>query len=298
MVTPGVSRGPPRGLRWIAVGQVLLWSAIGLGAFLLLAKSVQNSAEFGRMQLWILLVDICGVVALSVLLARQLWRLVRDYRAHVPGLAPHGAHRGHLRRAGDRAAAHRLHVLARVHQPRHRQLVQGGGQAGPERCARACRAPRSTCACASIPRARWRSPRRSPPPTPPSCTALLNSERRVSQALEIALFGQHGRILAREPGERARERCPRNRRRTCCARWSSERPYVSLEPQVGGRYLIRTAAVLPRTARRAASRASWSRSTRYRRSSPRCPKPCRTPTTSTATSPRCASRSRTASASR
>src|SRR4029077_13078324 len=85
MVTPGVGPRPPRGLRWLAVGQVLLWSAISLGAFLLLAKSVQNSAEFGRMQLWILLVDICGVVALSVLLARQLWRLVGGYRAHVPG---------------------------------------------------------------------------------------------------------------------------------------------------------------------------------------------------------------------
>jgi nitrogen fixation/metabolism regulation signal transduction histidine kinase len=85
MVTPGVSARPPRGLRWVAVGQVLLWSAIGLGAFLLLAKSVQNSAEFGRLQLWILLVDAFGVIGMSVLLARKLWRLVRDYRAHVPG---------------------------------------------------------------------------------------------------------------------------------------------------------------------------------------------------------------------
>ena len=56
MVTPGVAK-PPRGLRWLAAGQVLLWSGIGLGAFLLLAQSVQNSAEFGRLQLWILLVD-------------------------------------------------------------------------------------------------------------------------------------------------------------------------------------------------------------------------------------------------
>src|SRR4029077_10338716 len=49
------------------------------------AKSVQNSPEFGRLQIWILAFDICGVIALSVLLARKLWRLVRDYRAHVPG---------------------------------------------------------------------------------------------------------------------------------------------------------------------------------------------------------------------
>jgi len=85
MVTAGVSGAPPRRLRWIAVGQVLLWAAIGLGAFLLLAKSVQNSSAFNRLQPAILIVDVGGVIALSVLLARRLWGLVRDYRAHVPG---------------------------------------------------------------------------------------------------------------------------------------------------------------------------------------------------------------------
>src|SRR5438874_12811068 len=42
MVTPGVS-GRPRRLRWVAVAQALLWSAIGLGAFLLLAERVPNT---------------------------------------------------------------------------------------------------------------------------------------------------------------------------------------------------------------------------------------------------------------
>src|SRR5437870_6552631 len=45
----------------------------------------QNSAAFDRLRLSILLVDACGVIALSVLLARKLYRLVRDYRRHVPG---------------------------------------------------------------------------------------------------------------------------------------------------------------------------------------------------------------------
>ncbi|MBV8975446.1 MAG: hypothetical protein JOY74_10010, partial [Sinobacteraceae bacterium] len=85
MVTSSVDDAPPRRLRWSAVAQVVLWVAIGLGAFLLLAKSVQNSPEFGRLQIWILAFDIGGVIALSVLLARKLWRLVHDYRAHVPG---------------------------------------------------------------------------------------------------------------------------------------------------------------------------------------------------------------------
>src|SRR5262249_57156384 len=51
----------------------------------LLAKSVQNSSEFGRLQPWILLVNVVGVIALTILLARKLWHLVREYREHVPG---------------------------------------------------------------------------------------------------------------------------------------------------------------------------------------------------------------------
>src|SRR6202047_3076541 len=105
MVPAGVSPRPPRRLRWVAVGQGLLWGAIGLGAFLLLAKSVQNSPEFGRLQLWILLFDTCGVIALSVLLARKLWRLVRDYRAHVPGS------RLTARRSGERRGGNECRYL-------------------------------------------------------------------------------------------------------------------------------------------------------------------------------------------
>ena len=63
----------------------LLWGAVGLGALLLLAKSAQHSGEFGRLQLWILLLNAIGVLGLTVLLTRKLWQLVRDYRAHVPG---------------------------------------------------------------------------------------------------------------------------------------------------------------------------------------------------------------------
>src|SRR5207237_1239989 len=84
MGSAGVNGRRPR-VRWQTIAQVLLWSAIGLGAFVLLAESMQNSAAFDRLRLWILAVDACGVIALSVLLARKLYRLVRDYRRHVPG---------------------------------------------------------------------------------------------------------------------------------------------------------------------------------------------------------------------
>ncbi len=68
-----------------AIAALVLWSGIGLGALLLLAKSAQNSSEFSRLQPWIVLFNVIGVLALIVMLARRLWQLVRDYRNHVPG---------------------------------------------------------------------------------------------------------------------------------------------------------------------------------------------------------------------
>src|SRR4051812_5875081 len=91
MVTSGVNAPapPPRPAswwkRWSGVALVLVWGCIGSGALLMLAKSAQNSGEFSRLQPYILLLNLIGVIALSVLLARKLLQLVRDYRDHVPG---------------------------------------------------------------------------------------------------------------------------------------------------------------------------------------------------------------------
>jgi PAS domain S-box-containing protein len=60
---------------------VLLW----LFALWLLASAAQNSEKFEKWLPWILLVNITGMVTLTVLLAGKLARLVRDYRRHVPG---------------------------------------------------------------------------------------------------------------------------------------------------------------------------------------------------------------------
>jgi nitrogen fixation/metabolism regulation signal transduction histidine kinase len=83
MVAPdAVTASPPR---WRSYVLTLTWVAIGAAALLMLAKSMQNSSEFSRLQLWILLLNASGVVGLAVLLVRRLWQLVRDYREHVPG---------------------------------------------------------------------------------------------------------------------------------------------------------------------------------------------------------------------
>jgi nitrogen fixation/metabolism regulation signal transduction histidine kinase len=59
--------------------------ALWLAALYLLASAAQNSAEFDRWLPWILLINISGLLTLLVLLAGKLTRLVRDYRRHVPG---------------------------------------------------------------------------------------------------------------------------------------------------------------------------------------------------------------------
>jgi len=245
MVTPGVTAKSSRGLRWIAIGQVLLWSAIGLGAFLLLAKSVQNSAQFGLLQPWILLVDTCGVVVLSVLLSRQLWRLVRDYRAHVPGSRLTARTVGIF---GALVIAPLLIVYVSslsfinvgIDSWFKDEFKNGLSDAlGLSRAALDLRmreySERTVMLAESLSAAE-----------PLSLQGKLDAERDASQALEIALFGQHGRILAASL-ENALGTLPSQPPPDLMRQMEQRLPYVSLEPQSGGRYIIRTAAVLPRT---------------------------------------------------
>lgn len=242
MVPARVSPRPPRGLRWVAVGQALLWGAIGLGAFLLLAKSVQNSSEFGRLQLWILLIDICGVIALTILLARKLWRLVREYRAHVPGSRLTARTVGIF---GALVIAPLLIVylssLEFINQGIDSwfrvEVKQGLNDALVlSRAALDLRmreySGRTVALAGTLARA-----------APADLQAALDTERRASQALEIALFGARARILAvslEHPLENLAAQLPADLVRQVEQRL----PYVSLEPQASGRYLIRTAAPL------------------------------------------------------
>jgi nitrogen fixation/metabolism regulation signal transduction histidine kinase len=59
--------------------------ALALFAFYLLSRTAQDAGEFDQLQNLILLVNIAGALALLALLVGNLARLVRDYRAHVPG---------------------------------------------------------------------------------------------------------------------------------------------------------------------------------------------------------------------
>jgi PAS domain S-box-containing protein len=64
---------------------VCIGVALWLAALFMLASAVQNSEKFAKWLPWILLVNISGMLTLFALLVGKLARLVRDYRKHVPG---------------------------------------------------------------------------------------------------------------------------------------------------------------------------------------------------------------------
>ncbi|MEE8345082.1 MAG: ATP-binding protein [Woeseiaceae bacterium] len=63
--------------------------AIGVGlavtALFLLSRTAQNSEDFDRLHILILLINVAGIVVLFALLVGNLVRLLRDYRTDVPG---------------------------------------------------------------------------------------------------------------------------------------------------------------------------------------------------------------------
>ena len=241
MGSAGVNGRRPR-VRWQAIAQVLLWSAIGLGAFVLLAESMQNSAAFDRLRLWILAVDACGVIALSVLLARKLYRLVRDYRRHVPGSRLTARTVGIF---GSLVIAPLLIVYLSSLEFINRgidswfrvEVKEALNDAlGLSRAALELRMREHSARTVALAEGLSGAP-------PAEMQARLDAERRASQAIEIALFGAHGQILAASL-ESPLESLPSQPSPDLVRQVVERRPYMSLEPRSGGRYLIRTAAAL------------------------------------------------------
>ena len=62
---------------------------IGVGlaivGLFLLSQTARNSAEFDRLHIAILLINVAAVVVLFALMVGNLAKLLRDYRNHVPG---------------------------------------------------------------------------------------------------------------------------------------------------------------------------------------------------------------------
>jgi nitrogen fixation/metabolism regulation signal transduction histidine kinase len=242
MVTTGVNEETKARIRPGSAALLALWMAIGAGALLLLLKSVQNSAEFGRLQPAVLVLNVIGVIALVTLLTRKLWQLFRDYRDHVPGSRL-------IARTvlifGALVVAPLLIVYLSSLEFLNRgidswfqvEVKQGLNDAVRlSRAALDLRMREYSDRTGSLARTLEKVPAAD-------IQTRLDDEREVSEALEIVLFGGHGRIIAASL-ENPLETLPSRPTSDLLRQVGQLRPYVSLEPQSGGKYIIRTAAAL------------------------------------------------------
>jgi nitrogen fixation/metabolism regulation signal transduction histidine kinase len=240
VVAPGLTPRAAGKARWRGIALVLLWGAVALGALLLLAKSVQNSGDFSRLQPWILLLNLIGVVALTALLARKLIGLVRDYRAHVPGsrlTARTVAIFGALVVAPLLIVyLFSLQFLNRgIDSWFHVEVKQGLNDALVlSRAALDLRVREYSRHTENLAHSFLNA-------TPEDIAERVYDERRATGALEMAVFGTHERIVAASL-ENPLESIPTRPPPDLLRQVGERRSYVSLEPQAGGEYLIRTAA--------------------------------------------------------
>jgi nitrogen fixation/metabolism regulation signal transduction histidine kinase len=215
----------------------LLW----LAAILFMAQTAQHSAQFSRLHPWILMINVAGLVVLVGLLVTKLAQLVRDWRGHVIGsrlkarmvwtfgvlatlpillvyfFAVQFLNRGidswfnvEIRQSLDDAL-----VLSRsALETRMREHL-----AATERVAE------ELAVTGSVP------------------AGLLETLRRQAGALELVVATEGGAIIAVSTGLSA-EVVPDEVPSEVLLQVRQGRPFVSLEPQVEGGYLVRTAVPL------------------------------------------------------
>ncbi len=243
MVTSSVNEETKKRWRPGGAAMLILWTAIGAGALLLLLKSVQNSAEFGRLQPAVLILNVIGVFALIILLTRKLWQLFRDYRDHVPGSRLTART---VMIFGALVIAPLLIVYLSSLEFLNRgidswfqvEVKQGLSDALVlSRAALGLRMREYSERTESLARLLAKT-------SPEDIQTRLDDERHASEALEIVLFGEHERIIAASL-ENPLETLPSRPPSDLVRQVSQLRPYVSLDdPDSSGNYLIRTAAAV------------------------------------------------------
>ena len=228
--------------RWGPWAQVALWAAIGAGILLLLAASVRNSSEFSRLQPWILLLNLVGVLGLIVLIARKIWQLVSEYRAHAPGSRLTARTVGTF---GALVVAPLLIVyvfsldflnrgidswfLIDVKRGLNDALLLSRSAIGVRMREYAWRTERFAEGLHQAP--------------PGELLLRLNAELHDTDATEIVLLDSDQHVLAFS-SENSVELSPPPPPSEVVRQLAARRPYVGLDPREGGHYLIRVAAPL------------------------------------------------------
>ena len=238
MVTPTLSRAASMVV--IGLGG-LLW----LAAILFMVQTAQHSEQFSRLHPWILMINVAGLVVLVGLLFTKLAQLVRDWRGHVIGsrlkarmvwifgvlatlpillvyfFAVQFLNRGidswfnvEIRQSLDDAL-----VLSRSALETRMREHLAATEVIADRLASAGGTP----------------------------GALLEELRRQAGALEITVATDHGAIVAVGKGLSS-DIVPEDVPDEVLLQVRQGRPFVSLEPQASGGYVVRTAVPLGESA--------------------------------------------------
>lgn len=228
--------------RYASWALTALGALLGLTSLVLLARSVENSTQFGRWQPWILLLNLLALVFIAVVLTRKLWQLARDFRAHVPGsrLTARTVTVFGLLVVAPLLVVYlfSLDFLNRGIDSWFRvEVKQGLGDALVlSRAALDLRMREQGRRTEDFARTLANDGVILP--------ASLDAERRRTGALEIIVFGRNGEVLASSSAgadETLHARPPTE----LLLQIRENRPYVSLEPASSGGYVISTAAPLP-----------------------------------------------------
>ncbi|MEN9705987.1 MAG: hypothetical protein RLZZ393_1866 [Pseudomonadota bacterium] len=221
---------------------ITLGVLLGLASLLLLSRSVENSDQFSRWQPWILVFNFSALVLLTIVLARKLWQLTRDYRSQVPGsrlTARTVAITGALVVAPLLVVyVFSLEFLNRGIDSWFRvEVKQGLGDA--------LVLSRSALDLRMREQGRRTEEfgRKLTFAADSQLLALLDAERRTNGAIEMLIFGRNGEVLASssEGSDTSLHTRPPTE---LLLQISENRPYVSLEPRAEG-YVIQAAAPIP-----------------------------------------------------
>ena len=225
--------------RYRTAGIIALWSVVVLGALMLLALSARNSAQFNRLQPWILAASAAAVLAFAILLARKIMHLVRDYRAGVPGsrLTARTVFVFGLLVILPLLAVYlfSLEFLDRGIDSWFRTEVRSGLNDAVDlsRAALELRMREHAERTEAL-------ARRLTPLSDLQTILVIDEERRSGGAREIVLYGEHERILAVSSG--TAESMPSRPPEDLLRQINAGRTYMILEPQGDSDYVIRTAA--------------------------------------------------------
>ena len=216
-------------------------TGVGLAvtALFLLSRTAQNSEDFDRLHILILLINVAGVVVLFALLVGNLVRLLRDYRTDVPGA------RLKARMVGMSVSLAVVPLLVVFYFSM--QFINRGidtwfnveVEKGLDDALALSRAAlemqmRDNLGTTVQIAERLRNVSRR------QLIFELSMLRRESGASEISVFGRNRRILATS-SDFAANRLPQAPRDEVLLQIRQNRPFVSLDPLERGSFQIRTA---------------------------------------------------------